>query len=232
MVQHVEFLGEKEKWKLWLKWTCAKVTHSTRSVRKQWLCVQLQRLLNVSGSSNHAWKCCSCCERHFASRDHQEAAAAAADYRFYDPSPLPLCPTPTTSHSLSYLAVWQILSPQSQATQHCVHLCLWSDGCWRSWMGIFLIAHLWGRRRWRGDWRCKTDNYKTRGAVVEELGDNGGRGDPGDHLLDYPTMCASFLAGKDGSSTSEEEEEEAGGRWCWGGSRPRLSIRLHDMRGC
>lgn len=55
-----------------------------------------------------------------------------------------------------------------------------------------------------------------------------------DHLLDHPTMCASFLAGKDGSSTSEveeeeDEEEEAGGRlWC-GGRRPRLSIRLGGM---
>lgn len=35
----------------------------------------------------------------------------------------------------------------------------------------FSIAPLWGGRR--GDWRCNTDNY-TRGAVVVELGHNGG----------------------------------------------------------
>lgn len=79
-----------------------------------------------------------------------------------------------------------------------------------------------------------TDNYTTRGAAVVEvvaLGSHGGGLE--DHLLDHPTMCASFLAGKDGSSASEEEEEEeAGGKWWWGGSRPRLSIRLQDTRRC
>lgn len=84
--------------------------------------------------------------------------------------------------------------------------------------------------------RCNTDNYTTRGAAVVEvvaLGSHGGRGGLEDHLLDHPTMCASFLAGKDGSSASEEEEEEeAGGKWWWGGSRPRLSIRLQDTRRC
>lgn len=48
--------------------------------------------------------------------------------------------------------------------------------------------------------------------MVEVVVLGGNRRGLEDHLLDHPTMCASFLAGKDGSSASEEEEEEAGGR--------------------
>lgn len=40
----------------------------------------------------------------------------------------------------------------------------------------FLIAPLWGGRPGRGNWRCNTDNYISRGVVAVELGDNGGGG--------------------------------------------------------
>lgn len=65
--------------------------------------------------------------------------------------------------------------------------------------------------------------HRGRLTTTQELWDSQGLGR--DHKLLHPTMCASFLATKGGSSISDAE---AAGITSSGGRKPLLSIRLKD----